>query len=316
MESVPFLKKYQPKYFDEFNIEPDYIEFLTTLKNMDNLNILFIGNMGSGKTSLIEACIREYYGIEYIPYNNVLFVNNLQEQGIQYYRNEVKTFCQTRSNISGKKKFIILDDIDTINDQSQQVFRNCIDKYSHNVHFLASCSNIQKVIDSLQSRIQLIKIKPIKPLYLNRIFNKILKNEKINISQEAKELLLCISDNSIRQLINYLEKLKLINKDITINEIKEICTNISFHEFEKYTLCWKEGNFREAINVMNKIYKKGYSVLDILDSYFLYVKVTKLLDEEIKFKIIRLICKYISIFNTIHEHEIELSLFTYNLLNL
>ena len=316
MESVPFLKKYQPKYFSEFNIEPDYIEFLTTLKNMDNLNILFIGNMGSGKTSLIEACIREYYGVYHIPYNNVLFVNNLQEQGIQYYRNEVKTFCQTRSIISGKKKFIILDDIDTINDQSQQVFRNCIDKYSHNVHFLASCSNIQKVIDSLQSRIQLIKIKPIKPLYLNRIFNKILKKEKINISDDAKELLLCISDNSIRQLINYLEKLKLINKDIGINEIKEICTNISFHEFEKYTLYWKEGNFRLAINVMNKIYKKGYSVLDILDSYFLYVKVTKLLDEEIKFKIIRLICKYISIFNTIHEHEIELSLFTYNLLNL
>ena len=33
----------------------------------------------------------------------------------------IKTFCQTRSNISNRKKFIVLDDIDNINDQSQQV---------------------------------------------------------------------------------------------------------------------------------------------------------------------------------------------------
>ena len=30
------------------------------------------------------------------------------------------------------------DDVDIINEQSQQVFRNCIDKYSHNVNFIAS----------------------------------------------------------------------------------------------------------------------------------------------------------------------------------
>ena len=91
--------------------------------------------------------------------NNVLYINSLQEQGISYYRNEVKTFCQTSSGIHGKKKFIILDDIDVINEQSQQVFRNCIDKYSHKVHFLASCSNIQKTIESIQSRCTLINLK-------------------------------------------------------------------------------------------------------------------------------------------------------------
>jgi DNA polymerase III delta prime subunit len=50
----------------------------------------------------------------------------------------VKTFCQTCSVIKGKKKIIVLDDIDLINEQSQQVFRNCIDKFSHNVNFISS----------------------------------------------------------------------------------------------------------------------------------------------------------------------------------
>ena len=168
--NLPFLKKYQPKRYNEFVIDKEYIQLLKTLINMNNLNILLIGDSGTGKTSIIEATIREYYQLDKIPKNDVLYINSLQEQGISYYRNEVKTFCQTASSISGKKKFILLDDIDLINDQSQQVFRNCIDKYSHNVHFLSSCSNIQKVIDSIQSRKIIIKIKPITHDNLYKIY--------------------------------------------------------------------------------------------------------------------------------------------------
>ena len=181
--NLPFLKKYQPKRYDEFIIDKEYIQLLKTLIKMNNLNILLIGDSGTGKTSLIEATMREYYQLDKIPKNNVLYINSLQEQGISYYRNEVKTFCQTSSGIHGKKKFIILDDIDIINEQSQQVFRNCIDKFSHNVNFISSCSNTQKVIDSIQSRCILMKIKPISKQYLKKIYGRIEKRENLNISK-------------------------------------------------------------------------------------------------------------------------------------
>ena len=213
--NIPFLKKYQPKLFKDFIIDEEYIELLNTLINMNNLNILLIGNAGSGKTSLLHAIIREYYKTDKLPNQNVLFINNLKEQGIQYYRTEVKTFCQTPSCISGKKKFIILDDIDLINDQSQQVFRNCIDKYSHNVHFLASCCNTQKVIDSIQSRCTIIKIKPIQKKLLKIIYSRI-KKEQLKISDDCEEFILNICNNSIRLLINYMEKFKLLN--VKVNE--------------------------------------------------------------------------------------------------
>ena len=103
--NIPFLKKYQPQKFNEFIIDKDYIDILKTMIKMDNLNILLIGNNGSGKTSLIEATIREYYNTDKIPYKNVLVINNLKDQGIQYYRNEVKTFSQTRSYIKNKKNY-------------------------------------------------------------------------------------------------------------------------------------------------------------------------------------------------------------------
>jgi len=315
--NTQFLKKYQPLFFDNFTIDKEYIELLTTLNKMDSLNILLVGNNGSGKTSLLYATIREYYNMKEIPSNNVLLINNLKEQGISYYRSEVKTFCQTPSIVPNKKKFIILDDIDFINEQSQQVFRNCIDKYSHNVHFLASCSNTQKVIESIQSRCTIIKLKPITQAYLKIILHKIKTSEKLRITEGAENFILNICNNSIRLLINYLEKFKLLNIPIDEKKVKEICTNISFYEFENYTNAWyNEKNLQKSIKLIYSIYNKGYSVMDILDSYFSFIKITNIIDEPVKYKIIIFILKYIAVFHTLHENDIELIIFTNELLKI
>ena len=93
-----------------------------------------------------------------------------------------------------------------------------------------------------------------------------------------------------------------------------MCTNISFVTFDYYTKCIKNNNYQDAITVVYEIYDSGYSVMDILDNYFLYIKNTYCLSEDEKYKIIPIICKYISIFHTVHEDEIELALFTNNLI--
>ena len=315
--NIPFLKKYQPKKYKDFIIEKDYIELLKTLIKMNNLNILFIGDSGTGKTSLLEATIREYYDLDDIPKNNVLYINNLQEQGISYYRTEVKTFCQKASSIPQKKKFIVLDDIDTINEQSQQVFRNCIDKYSHRVHFIASSSNIQKTIESIQSRCTLIKLKPNKNNLLPQIIKKIKKEENIIINPAAEKFIINICNNSIRLIINYLEKFSFLNKKINLDIAKKICTNISYYDFEKYTNEWyKNKDLRKSVKIIYDIFEKGYSVMDILDSYFKFIKINTNLTENIKYQIIKHICKYISLFHTLHEDEIELLFFTQDLIQL
>jgi DNA polymerase III delta prime subunit len=310
-----FLNKYQPFFFKDFETEPEMLEILNTLISMNNLNVLFIGDIGSGKTAFLNAVIREYYkGLEPTDYlDNILHINSLKEQGINYYRNDVKTFCQTCSSVKDKKKIIVLDDIDFINEQSQQVFRNCIDKYSHNVHFISSCSNSQKVIESLQSRLIIIKIKPLQRPNLVKIMRKITQLEQIEITDDAEDFILNVCNNTAKILINYIEKFKLLNEPITLELASNVCSNISLSTFEEYTQFLKDGQLKDAIRLLYSVYDKGYSVMDILDNYFVFVKITRLLSEEQKYNIIPFICKYITVFHNIHEDEIELALFSNNL---
>jgi DNA polymerase III delta prime subunit len=316
----PFIYKYQPIYLDDFEMDTELLRLIKSLIEMNTLNILFNGDPGSGKTDFIMAVIKEYYlssGTATVINENVLTINSLKEQGIAYYRNDVKTFCQTASMIPGRKKFLILDDLDTINEQSQQVFRNCIDKYSHNVHFIGSCSNTQKVIDSLQSRMSIIKLRVVPLEKMRKIVKRICTQENIVIRVDAENFILSICNNSVRTLINYLEKFKLLKMEITLELATDVCTNISFQDFNRFTTyCKVQKDLRLATGVMCNLFDRGYSVMDILDNYFLFVKVTPLLTENEKYQIIPLLCKYITIFHDIHEDEIELSLFTNNLVTL
>ena len=311
----PLIYKYKPTNFIQFQGCSDILDILKTLISINNLNILFIGDSGTGKSTLINVLMHEYYGdINYS--DNVLEINSLKEQGIQYYRNDVKTFCQTRSSIPGKKKIVILDDIDNINEQSQQVFRNCIDKYNNNVHFISSCSNIQKVIDSLQSRQIIIKIKHLTEEHFLKIMKTVKGNENITIDEDAEKFIITVCNGSIRVLLNYLEKFKILKQHITFDLANKICTNISFSIFDTYTQLCKNGDIVNAIDILYDLYDKGYSVMDIYDNYFLFIKSTPMITETHKYETIKLLCKYITIFHNIHEDEIELSVFSNNLTQL
>ena len=313
-----FIHKYQPLSFNDFGENNEVVKMLKTLVLIDDINCLLIGNIASGKTSLLNTLIREYYiGHSSKEYEeNVLYINSLKEQGINYYRTDVKTFCQTCSNIKGKKKIVVLDDIDLINEQSQQVFRNYIDKYSHNVHFISSCSNIQKVIESLQSRLTILKVQPLKREDLKSVIDKIKALENIEITQDAEDFILTISNNTVKILINYMEKFLLLKQPITFELANMLCSNISFLIFEEYTKYVIDNELTKAIKIIYDLVDKGYSVMDILDNYFMFIKSTNLLTEDQKYIIIPCICKYITIFHKIHEDEIELPLFTNNIIQL
>ena len=329
-ERRTFVAKYAPQYLRDFICEDnesngrissrDYgAEYvMKTLIDIDDMNVLLVGGFNSGKTTMLYALAREYYRSANSPLseNNVLFINNLKEQGIQFFRNDMKTFCQTHCSIPGKKKVILIDDMDSINKQSQQVFRNYIDKYKH-VCVIASCSNLQKVVESLQSRLHIVRIQPPSKLQIASMMDRIIAKEAISVDRGCREYLLERSNDNICNVINNLEKLAIYGRNGVIlskDICEKLCSTISFHQFELYLNAILTGNLREATRVIYSFYDYGYSVIDILEYFFEFVKTTRLIGEDVKYKVVPHICNSIAVFHNTHENGIELAIFTNTIL--
>lgn len=311
-----FLKKYIPKKIDDFLLKPDIVVFLNYLIQTNALNIMINGSMGVGKTTLLKLLVNIYYNGISSEYKkeNIMIINCLKEQGIQYYRNDVKNFCQTRTTIQKKKKLLIIDDLDGINDQSQQIFRNYIDKYSNNVMFITTSTNINKINENILSRIFIIKLNNVTTKKLDELYETVVNNEHLNIDKKIKETLLKISNASYKNLLNILEKIKLTEVEVNNDNLYKICSNINYNKYDKYTSYIISGNLHDSIKTIIDIYNDGYSVVDILYFYYNYIKVSTHITEENKFIIINMLCKYIAIINNAYEDEIELALFTNKLL--
>jgi len=204
---------------------------------------------------------------------------------------------------------VIIDDIDTMNEQSQQVFRNYIDKYRHNVHFLSVCTNIQKVIESFQSRMHIIRIEPSTEAQIEELYEKIVRDNQLMVAQDAKNFLLKYCKHSIRSLINHMEKIWTLGRPITIDTCVKLC-GIDTTQYEKYMWALRNRDLPAAIKIMYDIYDYGYSVIDVMESFFGFIKMTQLVTEEEKYRIITYFCQYITVFYTVHENVIELAFFT------
>ena len=124
------------------------------------------------------------------------------------------------------------------------------------------------------------------------------------------KILLAYVNDSVRLLITYLEKFKILDIEIDSDKIVKLCSNINHYIFKKYIEFCREDNKNKSINLIYDLYDKGYSVMDILDNLVFYIKQTDIISENEKYNLLPIICKYIAIFHEIHEDNIELLLLT------
>jgi DNA polymerase III delta prime subunit len=187
-------EKYRPNDLTTFIGNEQLKQIISQyINNNDPINMLFYGPPGSGKTTLAKLIV-----------NNIecdyLFLNASDERGIDTIRDKVQGFA---SSASFKPiKIVILDEADFLTIQAQASLRNIIETYSRTTRFILTCNYLERIIDPLQSRCQVLKITPPSKKEVAMHVADIL--EKENINYELSDLGLVVNKHypDVRKILN------------------------------------------------------------------------------------------------------------------
>ena len=193
-ENSLFVEKYRSKTLEDYigneqlkSIVAQYIE-----KN-DLQNLLLYGTPGTGKTTLAKLIVNNFNC-------DFLYINSSDERGIDTIRDKVQGFA---SSASFKPiKIIILDEADFLTIQAQASLRNIIETYSRTTRFILTCNYLERIIDPLQSRCQVLKITPPSKKEVAQHVANVLDKEEINYELEDLALVVNKHYPDVRKILN------------------------------------------------------------------------------------------------------------------
>ena len=191
------INKYKPKKLQECYFDSNTLKILENFIANNNYNFILHGDSGCGKSSVINIIINNYYNNNNFLINaNVCYITILKDQGINFYKNDIKLFINNYTN-NGYKKFIIIEDVELFSEAVQLNFIELIKNYRSNIYFLLSTSNVLKINLILYEMLDTIEFKKIDEQFLNTILNNILNNENLIIDEAIKKYIITLSNNSI-----------------------------------------------------------------------------------------------------------------------
>ena len=218
------------------------------LEQNDIQNLIFYGQAGGGKTTLAKLIVGNL-DCDY------LYINASDERGIETIRDKVSGFA---SVVSFKPlKVVILDEADFLTIQAQASLRNVIETFSRTTRFIMTCNFVERIIDPLQSRCQVIKIVPPSKGEVAKHLTWILEKESISytlddikviVNQYYPDLRKCINtiqlnskdstlklDNSILVSSNYIDKVidELKKSKPYFNNIRQTIADSNVEDFDE-----------------------------------------------------------------------------------
>jgi len=276
-EHTLLVEKYRSSKLDEYvgneNIKKTISQYLD---QNDIQNLIFYGPAGTGKTTLAKLIVKNLDCSH-------LYINASDERGIDTIRDKVSSFASAAS--FSPLKVVILDEADFLTIQAQASLRNVIETYSRTTRFIMTCNFVERIIDPLQSRCQVLKIIPPSKKEVAVHLAKIMATEAISydledvktiVNQYYPDLRKCLNtiqlstrdqklviDKSVLVSSNYMTQVlkELSNAKPNWRNIRQIIANANVNDFEElYRYLYDNASkYADGMEGMVAIYINEYS---------------------------------------------------------
>ncbi|KAI5957382.1 RFC4 [Candida jiufengensis] len=285
---LPWVEKYRPHVLNDIVGNEETIERLKVIVKDGNMpNMIISGLPGIGKTTSIHCLAYELLGKEYY-HQATLELNASDDRGIDVVRNKIKQFAQTKISLPpGRTKIIILDEADSMTPGAQQALRRTMEIYSNTTRFAFACNQSSKIIEPLQSRCAILRYNKLSDEEVLARLLEIIKLENVQYNNEGLQAIIFSAEGDMRQAINNLQStvagFGFVN-DINVFKIVDQPHPLVIQKI--LTNCLKK-DINEAINLLDGLWHKGYSAIDIVTSSFKVAKTIPNVDESKRLEMIK-----------------------------
>ena len=196
-DNTLLVEKYRPTVLQDYvgneNVKNTIQKYLD---QNDIQNFIFYGPAGTGKTTLAKLIVKNLNC-------DHLYINASDENGIDTIREKVKGFASAAS--WNGIKVVILDEADFITINGQAALRNVIETFSRSTRFILTCNFIERIIDPIQSRCQVLKIVPPSKSVIAKHLADVMGKE--SISHDVKEVATIVNKNypDVRKMLNTIQ---------------------------------------------------------------------------------------------------------------
>ena len=214
-----FVEKYRPQSVDSYVGNQEFKDIVSLyIAENDIQNLLLYGPAGTGKTSAAKLIVNKIE-CDYI------YINASDERGIDTIREKVVGFASTMS--FKPLKVIILDEADYLTIQSQAALRNVMEQYSRNTRFILTCNYVEKIIDPIQSRCQVVNIIPPSKKDIALHLVSILEEEKIEYEKESLKDVVNTYYPDLRKMLNTIQ---MFSKKGKLDLTKSTVVSSAYHK--------------------------------------------------------------------------------------
>lgn len=236
----------------------------------DPPHLFFTGGYGCGKTTIMKAFLKAYYGQFNLSNPGPEWILNLssdQDRGIHCVRQSVAEFVRHAPEKEGIYRWIICDDSDSLPMISQQALRRPMETHNHITRFIFCSRYTSDLIPPLRSRCLHIELETISPFSIFNHFTRLYNQEHIKLSPSASILFLTLSQTptEMKRMILILGTKYPEQTIITSEHILELFGSPSFSLCVSLLDSYLHEDVKSSIDIFFKIWKTGISYEDFLN---------------------------------------------------
>jgi len=265
---LPFeiwTEKYRPRSFSEVVNQEHVVERLKAFVKEGSIpHMIFAGPPGCGKTVCAEIIARELFKENW--HQNFQSTNASDMRGIDVIRTRIKNFARIKP-INAPFKIIFLDESDALTPDALNALRRILEMYSDITRFIFSCNYSSRIIPPIQSRCCLFRFHPLSKKDTFTYLARIIKAEKLKVSEDALEAIYSISEGDLRKATNLLQASSALGKKITGDIVYEVASRARPADVKEMLELALKGKFEEARKkLQDMLLRQGLSGSDIISS--------------------------------------------------